>query len=78
MPSYAEQVRKHCHGCGVPLRGYGSLAMGENGVEQVSATHADIYKPKKPDRSVQFVELRSEISEQALKSTVDYVRNSKK
>jgi organic radical activating enzyme len=78
MSSYAEQVRKHCHGCGVPLRGYGSLAMGESGVEQVSATHADIYKPKKPDRNVQFVELRSQISEQALKSTVDYVRNSKK
>jgi hypothetical protein len=78
MSAYAEQVRKHCHGCGVPLRGYGNLAMGENGVEQVSATHADIYKPKKPGRGVQLVQLRSEISEQALRSTVDYVRNSKK
>lgn len=76
MQSFAAQVRHHCHGCGVPLRGYGNLAMSESGVEQVSATHADIYKPKKPERQVQFVELRSEISEQSLKSTVDYVGNS--
>ena len=78
MQDYSQQVRFHCHGCGVPLRGYGSLAMGEDGVEQVSQTHADIYKPKKPDREVQLVQLRSEIYEQSLRSTVDYIGNSSK
>jgi organic radical activating enzyme len=76
MQAYAAQVRHHCHGCGVPLRGYGSLAQEESGREQVSATHSEIYNPKKIDRDVQFVTLRSEVSEQSLKSTVDYVGNS--
>jgi hypothetical protein len=78
MTEYAAQVRKHCHECGVPLRGYGSLAQDESGTEQVSQTHADIYKPKRPERHVQLVQLRTEISEQSLKSTVDYMGNSKK
>jgi hypothetical protein len=78
MSDYAAQVRHHCHGCGVPLRGYGSLAQDESGIEQVSATHLDIYKPKKSGREVQLVQLRSEVSEQALKSSVDYVGNSVK
>lgn len=78
MTEYAAQVRKHCHECGVPLRGYGSLAMEESGIEQVSATHADIYKPKRPEREVQLVQLRTEVSEQSLKSFVDYVKNSEK
>jgi hypothetical protein len=78
MSDYATQVRKHCHDCGVPLRGHGSLAQDESGTEQVSETHAGIYKPKRPDRSVQLVQLRSEVSEQSLKSTVDYLGNSHK
>jgi hypothetical protein len=78
MTDYAQQVRKHCHECGVPLRGHGSLAQDESGIEQVSASHSSIYKPKRPDRTVQFVQLRSEVSEQSLKSTVDYLGNSKR
>jgi hypothetical protein len=78
MSDYAAQVRKHCHDCGVPLRGHGSLAQDESGTEQVSETHAGIYKPKRPDRFVQLVQLRSEVSEQSLKSTVDYLGNSHK
>lgn len=78
MTEYAAQVRKHCHECGVPLRGHGSLAQDESGIEQVSATHAGIYKPKRPEREVQLVQLRSDVSEQSLKSTVDYIGNSKR
>lgn len=77
MTDFAEQVRLHCKACGVPLRGYGSLAQNENGVEQVSATHAAIYKPKRPDREVQLVELRTDVSEDSLKRITDYVQNSK-
>lgn len=78
MSRYAEQVRKHCHECGVPLRGYGSLAQEESGVEQVSQTHAEVYRTKKVDRHVQLVQLREEVSEKALVSFVDYLHNSEK
>lgn len=57
MGFYAHQVRKHCFDCGVPLRGRGenALTADEVGVEQVSATHADVYKPKRKERKVQVV-----------------------
>jgi hypothetical protein len=48
MHSFANQVRKHCHDCGVPLRGMGQLAVGpESQSEQVSGTHVGIYKTKR-------------------------------
>ena len=55
MSQFKDQVRKHCFDCGVPLRGYGELAQSADGTEQVSQTHADLYKPKKKDRKVQVV-----------------------
>ena len=78
MTDFAGQVRKHCHDCGVPLRGYGSLAQDEAGVEQVSATHMEVYQLKRPGRALQLVEDRSEVSEQSLKSFVSYLQNSEK
>lgn len=76
MQEFAEQVKLHCHACGVPLRGYGSLAQDETGIEQVSKTHQDVYFPKRRERVLQLVELRSEVSEQSLKSFVSYIQNS--
>lgn len=75
MPWFADQVRKHCHECGVPLRGYGSLALDENGVEQVSETHADIYRPKVKGRRVELVTVREQLGD-PLRSTVDYMGNA--
>lgn len=60
MAAYAQQVEWHCHRCGIPLKGYGELAIGGQR-EQVSATHANIYKPKRRDRDVQLVELRTDL-----------------
>ena len=78
MQEFSSQAKKHCHDCGVPLRGYGSLAQDESGIEQVSATHAEVYQLKRPDRAIQLVQLRSEVSEQSLKSFVSYIQNSEK
>jgi hypothetical protein len=78
MQQFSAQVRKHCHECGVPLRGYGSLAQDESGIEQVSATHAEVYQLKRPGRGLQLVQLRTEVSEQSLKSFVSYIQNSEK
>jgi len=44
---FKDQVLKHCFDCGIPLRGYGDLAVtGTN--EYVSKTHESIYKLKRP------------------------------
>lgn len=75
MSAFDAQVRKHCHECGIPLRGYGELAIGGQ-VEQVSQTHADIYKPKRKDREVQIVTTREELGKQPLPKATDYIQNS--
>jgi len=54
MSAYADQVRYHCHACGIPLRGYGALAVNGD-KEQVSKTHVNIYKPKDRQRMVEIV-----------------------
>lgn len=72
---FANQIRFHCHRCGVPLRGRGDLAATGN-TEQVSLTHLDIYRPKKSDRKVEVVEsveqLRGEVGH-----VTDYLQNAK-
>jgi hypothetical protein len=77
MSAFSEQVRKHCHECSVPLRGYGQLACGpETQVEQTSATHEKIFKPKRSLRLVQVVADRTELHEQALARMTDYIGNA--
>lgn len=78
MQDFADQVKLHCHACGVPMRGYGSLAQcsDSEGQEFVSVTHMPIYKPKRPARQVELVLNRGQIAEQSLKSTIDYIGNS--
>jgi hypothetical protein len=46
MEAFDAQVRFHCHACGIPLRGYGELAIGGK-IEEVSKTHLPIFKPKR-------------------------------
>lgn len=74
MADFADQVRFHCHRCGVPLKGYGELAVGGT-VEQTSTTHADVYKPKRTGREVQLVTLRTQLGNPLDKMT-DYLGNS--
>lgn len=61
MESFQAQVRYHCFACGHPLRGHGDWAT--NGTtEQVSKTHANIFKLKKPKgKTIQLVTKRSEL-----------------
>lgn len=74
MADFADQARFHCHGCGIPLRGHGELAVGGT-TEQVSKTHADIYKPKSRGREVQLVTLREELLPGA--TATNYIQNAK-
>lgn len=69
MTSFDQQVRLHCHACGVPLRRFGQLAVGGE-YEEVSETHKDIYQPKQKDRLVQLV---TSIEGKTLERVTDYV-----
>ena len=77
MDAFAGQVRKYCHECGAPLRGVGANALDPYGFGQVSATHADIARPKWTDRkyALQVITSVDQLGGQ-LRSTVDYVGNA--
>lgn len=76
MDSFRDQVRQHCHDCGVPLRGRGELAQAGNGVEQVSATHAAACRPKRVGRRVDVVASLEQLGTGRLGSVVRYLQNS--
>lgn len=56
MTDFAAQVRLHCHACGIPLKRDGQFAVNGE-FEEVSRTHADIYRPKDKNRPVHLVQL---------------------
>lgn len=78
MNSFKEQVRKHCHECGVPLRGYGQLAQSQEAVEQVSETHSGIYVPKTRGRQVERVTELVQLGQDRITRVTDYLQNSEK
>src|SRR4051812_33792441 len=87
MLSFSSQFRKHCHECGIPLRGHGELAQAdmlpssshnrgsETFHEQTSKTHASIYLPKRTGRSVQLVMAPDELGA-PVPRVIDYLRNA--
>ncbi len=75
MSAFDAQVRHHCHACGVPLRTYGELAIGGT-TEQVSKTHAGIYKPKTRGREVQLIQLGSELQRTPAERATAYIEKA--
>jgi hypothetical protein len=75
MIDFAHQVRHACHSCGIPLKGYGSLAVNGE-FEQVSKTHAAVYLPKIKGREVRVVEKLEEVNAHQLNRATDYIQNS--
>lgn len=73
MSQFADQVRWNCHRCGIPLKLEGQLAVGGKH-EEVSATHADVYKPKVKGREVDLVQLDAGPS---LGRVTDYIQNAR-
>ncbi|MCR9292897.1 MAG: hypothetical protein NXI32_09270 [bacterium] len=78
MAEFAHQVRKHCHECGVPLRGYGALANDPIGVEQCSQTHGQVYQLKLKSKLLQVVENAEQVEQGALSEFTQYVPNAAK
>lgn len=76
MEPFAGQARKHCHECGIPLRGFGDLA-AHGTTDQVSPTHAGIFKPKDRNRNVVLVTRLEQLGDKYLPRSTDYVQNSK-
>lgn len=72
--AFAGQIKKHCHECGIPLRGHGELANNPDGKEQVSQTHAANYKPKRPGRIVEVVDNLIQLGSPLVRIT-DYIQN---
>lgn len=61
MDSFASQVRYHCFACGHPLRGQGDFAVTGT-TEQVSKTHANIYKLKRPHgKTIEIITRRDQL-----------------
>jgi len=80
MKEFAPQVRKHCHDCGIPLRGYGELAQSTDSasVEQVSETHKSIYSLKKQGRKLELVTKLEQLGDKSLGKVTDYMGNAGK
>ena len=79
MQAFAHQVEKHCHDCGVPLRGYGELAVSNpDGIEQTSAAWEPVFRPKKPSRRVALVTQEDQLRSQFLARMTDYLGNSRR
>jgi hypothetical protein len=79
MEHFSGQVRKHCHECSAPLRGWGELAQARDadGVEQVSETHRNVYRTKRPMRRVQVVTELAQLGNRLTHMT-DYLQNGRK
>lgn len=78
MYHFANQVRKHCWECGVPLRGYGELSQSTTGFEQTSVTHEAIFRPKCKDRKVELVTNLVQLDVGKIQMTTRYLQNAKK
>lgn len=92
MWAFAEQVRKHCFDCGIPLRLPGENAQTSDlprdpesegpdcpptAREQVSHTHSAIYNPKRSHRRVEVITDLQQIGTARLQNVVRYLQNAK-
>lgn len=74
LDSYKDQIEYHCNRCGVPLKGYGELAV--NGYkEQVSKEHINIYKTKDKNRKIEVIKDLYQIQPLKLEKSTDYIEN---
>jgi organic radical activating enzyme len=73
MKAYADQVKLHCHGCGIPLKGYGALA-NSGPAEQISAMHLPMVKLR-DSRAIQQITDVVQLGEKHLPKSTDYIEN---
>lgn len=74
IQDFAAQIRLHCHACGIPLKGYGSLANG-GPYEQFSGTHESVMKFKSSGREGIKIESLVQLGNKHLPKATDYIQN---
>jgi hypothetical protein len=79
LRNFTNQIRKHCHECGVPLRGYGELAQTSDphATEQTSTTHQSVFLPKRTGRAVELVTVESQLRRGQIIKMTDYLGNAR-
>ena len=78
MSFYADQVRHHCHDCGVPLKGHGELSQSNTGTEQTTEFWRDVYKPKIKERPLELVAELPVIQPNGVGRVIDYIQNGQR
>ena len=74
LTEFAEQIKLHCHACGIPLKGYGALA-NSGPHEQISKTHLGVLPLKDRTRQVMVVTDLVQLGERYLPKATDYIEN---
>lgn len=75
MDAFAHQVKEHCFACGVPLNGYGALAVGDT-FDQYTKTHEFIMKQKRKDRTSVLVSSKGEVHPDGVRKMTQYIENA--
>ncbi|MDF2427621.1 MAG: glycosyltransferase family 2 protein [Nitrosopumilus sp.] len=73
ISDFADQVRFHCHSCGIPMR-IAAKPDDTKEPELVTLTHLNVYKPKK--RELKLVKDKSEIEFQEISRVTDYIKKT--
>lgn len=74
IQDFSEQIKHHCHACGIPLKGYGALA-NTGPVEQYSQTHETVVRLKIPGRARECVTSLDQLQPGHLPKATDYIQN---
>jgi hypothetical protein len=76
MQDFADQVDLHCHNCGVPLKGYGSIAENRYGHETISESWGPLISPKTSGKAVSIVTTVEELKADSLNKFTEYKKNA--
>lgn len=74
IEAFEDQVRLHCHSCGIPLRRQGQLAIG-GAKEEFSKTHEYIARTKVRNRPVEIVSIGG-FAEREDRPSTEYLPNT--
>lgn len=78
MSDFSDQVHQCCHNCGVPLRGFGTLAQEKDQTEIFSIAHSQDLPPLKiPFKPSVVIDSVESLKEGAHKSFTDYLGNAR-
>lgn len=79
MVDFVEQVRQHCHDCGMPWKGYGELACaGDNGVELITPDWENSLPSMKKGRTPKVSADLEDLKPDSVDDVTRYLQNARK